>query len=534
MREWAIDGAADILETMLHSPSAMSRTATIHDIQTLVTSFHPVIVIETLEEERVEALLKTAAHEMQMPLFEWTITQGLVRSPGTFDAPWVNEYAPAGTLKPTPFENTEDPLALLNYIKDMSVKAIFLLKDFAKHFDGPVVERLFREVMQLFSQKCSTLVLTGDSIKLPREAAHDAVFYNLKLPDQDELQQAVSEVVRSLKAKNRIQVQMTKDDAHLLVQALCGMTLKQAQQVVTYAALEDGQLTSRDIGRILHRKAQIIREGGLLDYLPVEDNTAELGGFTGLKHWLARAKVGYSPQAQALNLQPPKGILLVGIQGCGKSLAAKAIAREWRMPLLKLDAGRLYDKFIGESEKNFREAIKLSESMAPSVLWIDEIEKSLAASDTDTDGGLSRRLFGSFLTWMQEKSQQVFVVATANTIGQVPPELLRKGRFDEIFFVDLPDAPERAVILTIHLTLRKQDPTAFDLEALVQATAGFSGAEIEQVVISSLYRALYSNQALDTDLIMAEIKSTVPLSISRREDLHHMRAIATERFVSVK
>jgi hypothetical protein len=512
----------------------MTLAATVRDIQTLVMSFHPVIVIETLEEGRVEALLKAATQDMKMPLFEWTITQGLVRSPGTFDAPWVNEYAPPGTLKPTPFENTEDPLALLKYVSDMSVKAVFLLKDFAKHFDSPVVERQFREVIQGFSQKCSTLVLTGDAIKLPREAAHDAVFYDLKLPDRDELFQAVSEVVRSLKAKHRIQVQLSKDDANLLVQALCGMTLKQAQQVVTYAALEDGQLTSQDTKRILHRKAQIIREGGLLDYLPVEDNTAELGGFAGLKHWLARAKMGYSPQAQALNLKPPKGILIVGIQGCGKSLAAKAIAREWKMPLLKLDAGRLYDKFIGESEKNLREAIKLAESMAPSILWIDEIEKSLAASETDADGGLSRRLFGSFLTWMQEKSRDVFVVATANSLTQVPPELLRKGRFDEIFFVDLPDAQERAVILEIHLTLRRQTPSAFDLDALVEATAGFSGAEIEQVVIASLYRALYLNQTLNTDLMIDEIKSTVPLSVSRREDLQHMRAIAAERFVSVK
>jgi SpoVK/Ycf46/Vps4 family AAA+-type ATPase len=304
--------------------------------------------------------------------------------------------------------------------------------------------------------------------------------------------------------------------------------------VLAYAALEDGKLTLGDVERILHRKAQIIRAGGVLEYFPAQANAVELGGFAGLKDWLARAEVGFTPAARSLNLTPPKGILIVGIQGCGKSLAAKAIAQQWKMPLLKLDAGRLYDKFVGESEKNFRQAIALAESMAPSILWIDEIEKSLGSSDGDTDGGLSRRMFGSFLTWMQEKTQEVFVVATANDISNIPPELLRKGRFDEIFYVDLPDLQERRQILHIHLTLRKQQPDDFDMPALLQATAGFSGAEIEQVVIAALYRALYLQQPLDTALILAEIASTIPLSVSRREHLAELRAIAQDRFVNVR
>ncbi len=512
----------------------MAIPCSVQNIQTLVMSYHPLIVIETVEEDRVQTLLKQAAQDMQTALFEWSITQGLVRSPGSYDAPWINECSPPGANKPVPIENTTELSGLLDHLQDTGQKAIFLLKDFAQHLDDAVIARQFREVLQLFSQNRSAIVLTGDAITLPREIAHDAVFYDLPLPGRDELYQVVSEVVRNLKAKNRIQVSIQKHEVPILVQSLMGMTLKQARQVVAYAALEDGEISVNDVSKILLRKSQVIHEDGLLEYLPGEVNSAELGGFGGLKNWLQRAKVGFSPQAKQFNLKPPKGVLIVGIQGCGKSLAARAIAREWCMPLLKLDAGKLYDKYIGESEKNFHRAIKLAESMAPTVLWIDEIEKSLGMSSGDSDGGLSRRLFGSFLTWLQEKSQEVFVVATANNLSMIPPELLRKGRFDEIFFVDLPDDAERETILTIHLKLRNQNPQCFDMTALVLATDGFSGAEIEQAVISGLYRALYLKQPLSSELLIEEIKSTVPLSVSRREDLEELRAIAQERFVSAK
>ncbi len=512
----------------------MSLAVTARDLQTLILSFHPVIVIETVEEERVYTLLKNATQEMDIPLFDWSLTQGLVRSPGTFDAPWVNEYAPPGTNKPAAIGNTAEPLAVLKHIEDMTIKAVFWLKDFARHLEDAENVRQFREVAQLFSQKRSALVLTGDDIQLPREVAHDAVFFDLKLPERDELAQTVTKVIRTLERKHRTKVDLQEQERQTLVQSLCGMTLKQARQVLAYAALEDGKLTARDVERILHRKAQVIRSGGVLDYFPVANNQLELGGFAGLKQWLARAQVGFTSQARQLNLNPPKGILIVGIQGCGKSLAAKAIAREWKMPLLKLDAGRLYDKYVGESEKNFRQAIALAESMAPTVLWIDEIEKSLGASSADSDGGLSRRMFGSFLTWMQEKSQEVFVVATANDLSPIPPEMLRKGRFDEIFFVDLPNLQERGAILRIHLMRHQQHPNQFDLPTLLEAMEGFSGAEIEQVVIAALYRALYLQQPLDTTLLLKEIRSTIPLSVSRREHLQALRAIAKDRFVSVR
>lgn len=507
----------------------------VREIQTFILSFHPVIVMETVEEERVQALLQAVVKDMNIALYEWSVTQGLARSPGTLQAPWMNEFAPPGSNKPTAIEDTDDPLKALQHIQGLTSKGIFWLKDFARHLDDPVVARQFREVAQGFSHQLSTLVVTGDLVSLPPDIGHDAVFYDLKLPDRDELYQAVLDVIRTLKAKHRLQVEPSELEIQALVQALAGMTLKQARQVLAYAALDDGKLTIQDVSTILQRKAQIIHSGGVLEYFPVEqDKPLNLGGFAGLKQWLMQARMGFSPQAQAMNLKPPKGILIVGIQGCGKSLAAKTIAQAWRLPLLKLDAGRLYDKYIGESEKNFRQAIALAESMAPAMLWIDEIEKSFTTSTGDSDGGLSRRLFGFFLTWMQEKSHDVFVVATANDLSQVPPELLRKGRFDEVFFVDLPNEAERGVILQTHLLQRNQVPRQFNFPALLQATEGFSGAELEQAVVSALYKALYQNKSLDTELLLQTIQGMIPLSTSRREEVQRLQAIGYERFVSVR
>jgi MoxR-like ATPase len=340
-------------------------------------------------------------------------------------------------------------------------------------------------------------------------------------------------VANSLTVNTRARVELRDSDYDALASAVHGLTLNQARQLVARVAIDDGVLGPDDVPRLLDLKASALREDGLLEYFPAQDNPAELGGFASLRRWLDRAALARSPQAAALNLPTPRGVLLVGVQGCGKSLAAKYVARAWGLPLLKLDAGRLYDKYVGETEKNMRRAISTAESLAPSVLWLDEIEKALAPSSGD-DGGVSRRMFGSFLTWMQEKRHDVFVVATANDLSVLPPELLRKGRFDEIFFVDLPDAAEREEILRIHLGLRRQDATAFDLAALSAFCDGFSGAEIEQAVIGGALRALQAGRALDTPLLAEEIAATVPLSRSRAEDVQRLRAWAQGRFVPVR
>lgn len=499
----------------------MSIASSIHDLKTLVLSFHPVIVINTVEEARVSSLLASVTNELRMTHFEWTITRGLQKLPGD------GSDTTSGW--------TTDPFQLLAHLEQMSVDAIFHLKDFVEHLTEPTTIRKFSEVARHMSRSRTAIVLSGSDCNLPDGIVHHSVHLDLALPGMDELRPMFHSLIRSLEQRGRVRVDLSLDDAEALLRAASGLTLNQARQVIARAALENGVLSISDVADIHDHKAELLRDGGLLEYFPAEDNRTELGGFAGLKRWLDRAKIGFSAEARELNLTAPRGVLLVGVQGCGKSLAAKTVARQWQLPLIKLDAGSLYDKYIGETEKNFRRATDLASSLAPVVLWIDELEKAFAPSGgSDADGGVSRRVFGTFLTWLQEKQAEVFVVATANDLSSLPPELLRKGRFDEIFFVDLPDAAERSQIFEIHLRLRKQDPGDVDLLALVEASDGMSGAEIEQAVISSLYESLYRKRELDTATLLTEIDSMVPLSVSHREKIEHLRQMGRDRFIPVR
>jgi hypothetical protein len=505
----------------------MALSTSVHDLRTLIRSSHPLIVIETVEEERVLALLQSVAAQERMPLFEWSVTRGLTRAD---ESPSLNKL-------------TATPLALLQHVHALTVEAIFWLKDLTPHLQEAPVARQLKEVNERFTRSRATCVLTGHPLELPLDLEKVAVRLDLRLPDRAELLTMLQHVQRSLTGRLSFGSQLvpskthpTEDQREAILGALQGLTLHQARQVITQSLVENGLLSAETVQHILKRKVQAIKDGGLLEYYPLEDNRFELGGFANLKSWLQRAKVGFTAEAKALNLTPPRGIMLVGVPGCGKSLAAKAIAREWQLPLLKLDAGRLFDKFVGESEKNFRKAIDMAESLAPIVLWIDEIEKAMVAGggSGEADAGLSRRLFGAFLTWLQEKKQEVFVVATANNLESLPPELLRKGRFDEIFFVDLPDDGEREAIWNIHLSLRKQNPGRFDLGKIVSASDGFSGSEIEQAVVASLYRALHQQSPLTTDLLIEELNQTIPLSVTRGEDIDALRRMAEQRFVKVR
>ncbi|CBK42872.1 putative ATPase, AAA family [Nitrospira defluvii] len=506
----------------------MALSTSVHDLRTLIRSCHPLIVIETVEEERVLALLQSVAAQERMPLFEWSMTRGLTRQ---------DEGQSISKM-------TAAPLAVLQHLNGLTVEALFWLKDLAPHLQDAAVARQLREVSHHFGRSRTTCVLTGHPIVLPSDIEQIAVRLDLQLPNRNELHSMLQSVLQSLGTRTSprrpgstpTQASPSTQESDGILRALQGLTLHQARQVITQCIVEDGRLSADDVQTILKRKVQAIKDGGLLEYYPLEDNRFELGGFVNLKAWLERAKVGFTAEAKALNLTPPRGIMLVGVPGCGKSLAAKAIAREWQLPLLKLDAGRLFDKFVGESEKNFRKAIEMAESLSPIVLWIDEIEKAMVAGggSGDADAGLSRRLFGAFLTWLQEKKQEVFVVATANNLASLPPELLRKGRFDEIFFVDLPDDHERTAIWKIHLALRKQDSAGFDLEKIVSASDGFSGSEIEQAVVAALYRALHYKTPLTTDLLIQELSGTVPLSVTRHEDIDQLRTMAQGRFVNVR
>ncbi len=494
----------------------MSHRSAVHELKTLVLSFHSLLTIETVEEERVRSLLIEVANDLRLPFYEWSVTEGLRR------------------LRGATMDMTQDALMALKNIDRFDFDAIYLFKDLAPHLSNANIARALRELAQKLVSTRSMIVLTGSPIELPSDLDALAVRFELQLPDEQELRELIRSVIDSITARQPVRVDLSREDAQRLVRSLSGLTLNQARQVIAKAIVDDGRLSADDIQMIIKRKGELLEQGGVLEFFPAGTNRFELGGFELLKSWLDSARVGFTPAARELNLEPPKGILLVGVQGCGKSLAAKFVARQWELPLLKLDAGRLYDKYIGETERNFRKATTLAEAMAPVVLWIDEIEKVFAQGGSgESDGGLSHRLFGSFLTWLQEKSASVFVVGAANDLMNVPPELLRKGRFDEIFFVDLPTPEERQKIFRIHLALRKQDPQQFDLAALAQGTEGFSGAEIEQVVISALYRVLQQKQPLTTQALIEAANSTVPLSIARREDIEEIREMAKGRFTPV-
>jgi len=496
----------------------MSHRTAVHDLKSLVESFHSLIVIETVEEERVRALIAEVAGDLRMPLYEWSVSEGFNRVHGTA------------------VEGTQDALEVLKHIRAelQSPEAVFLLKDFSTHLNNASTSRLLRELVQKFQANQSTIVLTGDPVELPKDLEEMSIRFALELPDDEELRRVVRTALDMMGRRKQVRVDLSRDDAQRLVHALSGLTVNQARQVICQAIADDDALTADDIHRVIRSKGEIVQRGGILEFYPADENNFEIGGFARLKSWLDSARLGFSREARQMNLDAPKGVLIVGVQGCGKSLAAKFIARQWQLPLLKLDAGRLYEKYVGESEKNFRRATMLAAAMAPVVLWIDEIEKAFAqASSAESDGGLSQRLFGSFLTWLQEKRAEVFVVGAANDLMRLPPEMLRKGRFDEIFFVDLPKRDERVAIFGIHLRLRNQDPKRFDVERLADSTDGYSGAEIERAVISALYRALQMRTAATTEMILEAVDATVPLSVSRREDIERIRDVARSRFTPV-
>jgi AAA+ superfamily predicted ATPase len=495
---------------------SMSHRQSVSDLRGLIRSFHSLIAIETVEEDRVKAIVTEVATELNLPLFEWSVTTGFRRGHGVAVG------------------NTFDAFHVLQHMDDIKGDAIYLLKDLGPHLSQPNVCRLLRELAHKLAHSHSAIVITGDPIQLPRDIDSMAVHFELQLPDEVERRNVVRSVVDAMKARQPVQVDLSREDVMRLLHGLAGLTVHQTRRVIAQAILEDGKLSSADIDRVVKWKGEIIEKGGILEFFPADQNAFELGGFARLKQWLDHARIGFTAEAKAVNLTPPKGVLFVGVQGCGKSLAAKFIARQWQMPLLKLDAGRLYEKYVGESEKNFRRATTVAEAMAPVVLWIDELEKAFASSTSnDADGGLSQRLFASFLTWLQEKKEGVFVVGAANDLTKMPPELLRKGRFDEIFFVDLPSRDERMNIANIHLRMRKQDPAQFDVAAIADATEGFSGAEIEQAVIAALYRTLHAKQPLTTEALLETVRSTMPLSVSRREDVARLREFASGRFTPV-
>ena len=486
-----------------------------HELELLIRARHPLIAIHGADEARVEAILRSAARTLGLPVHVWSLTQGLRQS---------------GSLSASTRGRTLEEA--LQIARREARQAIYYMKDLQTWWEDANVLRELLDLARHFEMDQRTLVLSGPDVSVPARLRHLCASWHLPLPTEDELRTLAQRVIQDFSGPVPVRVDLGEGGLDKLVEGLKGMTAVEAERALCAAVADDLALTDDDLTEVLDLKRRVLREGGVLEYVVPDVDLESVGGLESLKTWLARRRGAFSDDAKAFGLPPPKGIVLLGVQGCGKSLAAKAVAADWQVPMLRLEAGRIYDKFIGESDKNLEQALKAAEHMAPCVLLIDEIEKAFAYSGSaDADGGLSRRLFGRLLGWLQDRTSAVFIVATSNDVSQLPPELIRKGRFDEIFFVDLPDPDARRAILEVHLRARERDPAGFDLDAVVAACDGFSGAEIEQVIVGALYAAFAAGEELSTALLLEEIQGTRPLSLTRAEEVAQLRAWARERAV---
>jgi ATPase family associated with various cellular activities (AAA) len=485
------------------------------ELRLLINSRHPILTVQTTEEDRVEQLLVEVATDLGVPLFTWSVTLGLARFHGA------------------PIYNSEPPEAALSNIAVVQGDGIFLLKDFARYCENDKVCRRLRELAEQFRAARRSIIITAGSIQLPRELDGESAPFELGLPGSDELLAGVKLTLADLNRDSRILSTLDSSALQKLAGNLSGLPFAEAMRTLRRCALELGGANPALLDSVLEAKRELLRNEGLLETARRDTSFSDIAGLTRLRDWIGKRKSALTPEGQHFGLVPPKGILITGVQGCGKSLAARAVAGEWGFELARLDAGALYDKFVGESERRLRRALDLAQKMAPLVLWIDEIEKAFASagSSGDADAGLSQRLLATLLTWMQDREPGVFLAATSNNIVALPPEMLRKGRFDEIFFVDLPSAPVRSNLFALHLRKRKRDPQSFDLGKLAAASEGFSGAEIEQSISSALYTAFALKQQLSTDVLVAELRSTQPLSVTRGEDVAAIREWARTRAI---
>ena len=480
-------------------------------ISRLITARHPCLAIATFEEDYALGLLRMIAVERGWDLWLWSVTRGV--SDGLIaDSP--------------PVASSEHPAAALYHFarQQPHKQAIFVTVDLADHLKDGRTLRLLRESAERFERTGSTLVMIDHQDELPPVVAALATRVELGLPEEPELESIVKETLRRVNAETKISLQLNRAELRTIVRNLRGLSRRQARQVVMDSVCDDRRFDAADLETILARKRRVVGSKGPLEFVQAPVSLDEVGGLGRLKHWLTLRRDCLAEDAVAFGISPPRGVLMLGVQGAGKSLSAKAVATAWQRPLLRLDAGSLYEKFIGESERHLRDALHQAEMMAPVVLWIDEIEKGFAsAASHSADGGLSKRMFGALLTWMQEHKAPVFLVATANDIEALPPELLRKGRFDEIFFVDLPAPEARQTIFDIHLRKRKRDPAKFDLAALAGASEGYSGAEIEQAIIGALYDAFAAKADLTTGHVMAALTASPPLSVTMAEKVSELR-----------
>lgn len=489
------------------------------DLELILRSRMPIVVIETRDESRMLDLLKsialTRARDGYLPLFRWTVTDGIQRL----------------DIELEPQLHNSEPTEALKHIRAVTKPGIYVLLDFHPYLSDPVNVRLMKDICMNFKSVSRQLVIVSHKVDMPKELESFCARFDMALPTEKERKQIVKRVAAQYSVDHPgSQVDFDPKAYRLLIQNLAGLTDRDTEKLARNAIFHDGAISKSDLPVVMQAKYELLNKGGILHFEYDTAGFADIGGLRKLKEWLTLRRPAFLNKPDTDHLDTPKGILLIGVQGCGKSLAAKATAGIFGMPLLRLDFANLYNKYHGETEKNLKQSLRTTDVMEPCVLWIDEIEKGLAGRGGET--GTSQRVLGSFLTWMAEKTSKVFVVATANDISSLPPELIRKGRFDEIFFVDLPRPEIRAQIFSIHLVVRGQPAENFNLAEIAAASKGFSGAEIEQAIVSALYAAHAQNCALSTSHLLAEIERTRPLAVVMAEKIDLLRRWAKGRTVS--
>lgn len=505
------------------------------ELEDLVKARFPILYIESFEESRVlseiEAVVGSAG-TLRTPraLVTWTATEGL-------------KYA-NGQTSP----NAKRLDQALDAVLGASEPSVFVFLDAHAYLGAggsqadPAVVRRLRDIAEQlkFAQHPTSVILVSPLLHLPAELEKDITLLDFGLPGDGEIARALDEMIEQNSASGRVTVDLTAEDRERLIKAAQGLTLAEAENAFARAMVNDGRLDASDVALVLGEKRQTIRKSGLLEFIPVDVSLDDVGGLENLKRWLVKRNKSWLAEAGEYGIRPPKGVLITGVPGCGKSLTAKAIASLWQIPLLRMDIGKVFSGLVGSSEQNMRSAIRTAEAIAPCVLWIDEIEKGFANTSGSGDSGTSARVFGSFLTWMQEKSLPVFVIATANNIKALPPEFLRKGRFDEIFFVDLPTEPERLPIWRVHVERRvvaspinrNFSLSEGEYAELAKACEGYSGAEIEQAVASALFDAFAESRPLEFADLRRGVENMVPLSITQAEEIAAIRAWADVRAVA--
>jgi SpoVK/Ycf46/Vps4 family AAA+-type ATPase len=511
-------------------------------LKVLIDSSTPIIVMETVEEMRALQLVREVSSPLNLAVFEWSIASGLTRCgshPGVSIETKFPSAARAQLQLPeeataNPIYNSREPAQALSTLESLSIEAVFILKDFHRHLDDPVVVRRLRDVGQKFSANRRTVVITAPALTIPAELASLVEFVELPLPDTARLRQIVDEVWKRASSSRTLRRNLEPGGIDAVISNLRGLTEEEAERAISQAIVTRYGLVPETITDVLEAKKDLLQRSGMFEFVVASENMAGIGGLENLKKWLEQRRGSWEESARQFGLEPPHGVLILGVQGCGKSLCARAVAGEWKLPLIKLDISAIYDKYIGETEKRIQKLFRVAEGLAPCVLWIDELEKVFAGSGPDSasvDAGVSSRILAAFLSWMQDHKAPVFVAATCNNVTALPPELIRKGRFDELFFVDLPTQSERKQIFAIQLNKRKRNAANFALEAVAAAAAGFSGAEIDAAVESALYVAYNGKQELSTQILLNVLSHTVPLSTTRAEEVQSQRMWARQRAV---